>query len=70
MVTFPCKDPMSVNIIILLMAKFQSLKCCIFLIIISGDSPSYFIEMITNMLNSLKSTLTPTRMGLGRVAFP
>ena len=35
---------------------------------ISGDSASYFLEM--NMLISLKSTLTQTGMGVGRVTLP
>ena len=40
----------------------------IFSSIISGDSVSYLLEMV--VLISLESTLTQTRLGVGRVTLP
>ena len=49
------------------MAKSRSL-CLIFSITISGDSASYFLEMVVTI--SLEHTLTLTRMGVDRETLP
>ena len=50
---------------VFIMAKSQSFYVLHFQLLIFGDSPSYFLEMI--MLISLKGIFTQTRMGVGRV---
>ena len=49
------------------MTKSRSL-CFIFSITISGDSASYFLEMV--VIISLEGTLTQTRMGVDRITLP
>ena len=48
--------------------QIPEVLCFVFSITISGDSASYFLE--TNMLISLKGTLTQTGLGIGSVTLP